>query len=94
MAISPHTVTNLAKLAKLNISEDHEDLTEQLNNILNFVEQINGADTHDLAPMSHPLDVSQPLREDIVTEDNQREVLMENAPEAHDGFFLVPKVID
>ncbi len=94
MSIDSQVVSHLAKLSKLKIDDDHEQLTNQLNNILAFVEQIKKADTSDLKPMSHPLDVAQPLRIDEVTENPNRDSLIKNAPETHEGFFLVPKVID
>ncbi|MFT6834657.1 MAG: aspartyl-tRNA(Asn)/glutamyl-tRNA(Gln) amidotransferase subunit C [Francisellaceae bacterium] len=94
MSINDETVKHLAKLAKLKVGKDNPNLTQQLNNIFNLVEQVNEADTENLSPMSHPLDLSQPLRDDIISEKNDRNNLMHNAPETHEGFFLVPKVID
>jgi len=61
---------------------------------LNLVEQMDAANVDDVEPMAHPQDAMQRLREDNVTEINQREKLMSNAPSTQDGLFLVPKVLD
>ncbi len=81
-------VTNLAKL-----SSRPQDLKE-LTAILDLVKQMTAVDTADVVPMAHPLDVAQPLREDEVTEKNQREKLQKMAPAAKVGLYLVPKVIE
>jgi aspartyl-tRNA(Asn)/glutamyl-tRNA(Gln) amidotransferase subunit C len=94
MSINNETVKHLAKLSKLKVEKDNPKLTQQLNNILGLVEQVNAANTENLMPMSHPLDLAQPLRDDVISEVDVRTELMQNAPEKHDGFFLVPKVID
>lgn len=94
MSIDAKTVSYLAKLSKLKIEDNHDQLTNQLNKILSFVDHIQAADTSNLKPMSHPLDIAQPLREDKISENPEREALQKNAPETHEGFFLVPKVID
>ena len=59
-----------------------------------MVNELNKTDTKNVSPMSHPLDISQPLRKDKVTEENQRESLQESSPHTKAGLFLVPKVID
>ena len=57
-------------------------------------EELNEADTSSVEAMSHPLDLSQPTRKDEVTEENQRDELLKNAPSVKSGLFIVPKVID
>ena len=66
----------------------------ELNSILEMVDTLQTAQTEGVAPMAHPLDMTQPLRPDAVTEDNQRETLMAAAPEAQAGHFAVPRVIE
>ena len=57
-------------------------------------EELNAAETSEISAMSHPLDLSQPTRQDEVTEENLREELLKNAPSVQSGLFLVPKVIE
>ena len=69
-------------------------LKKELEDILDLFEELNEADTSEVQAMSHPLDLSQPIRKDEVTEENQREELLKNAPSVKSGLFLVPKVIE
>ena len=95
MALKREDVKNIAHLARLAISEDDiAHYQTDLSNILELVEQMNAADTHNIEPMAHPTDAVQRLRSDEVTQTNQREKFMKNAPAQEDGLFLVPKVID
>lgn len=95
MAIKPEDVSRIAYLAKLQVSEAHATrLAEDMNQILGFVEQMQSIDTSATEPLGNPLEIKQPLRADVVTETNQREVLQACAPETGDGLFLVPKVIE
>ena len=95
MSIKDNDLEEIANLAKIGINSSlFTELKKDLQNILNLVEKMNATDTKDVEPMSHPLDISQPLRKDEVTEENSREKLQENAPSIKSGLFLVPKVID
>ena len=95
MALSPEEVKKIAFLARLSIQEENiQQYSEDLSGILDLVEQMNAANVDDIEPMAHPQDAMQRLRDDIVTEVNQREKLMSNAPSQQDGLFLVPKVLD
>ncbi|PID43171.1 MAG: Asp-tRNA(Asn)/Glu-tRNA(Gln) amidotransferase GatCAB subunit C [Gammaproteobacteria bacterium] len=95
MSIDLSTVEKIAHLARLQVTgEQAEKLTRDLSNILDLVDQLQAADTTNVAPMAHPMDAVQVLREDIVTEQNQREELQRVAPETEDGLFLVPRVIE
>ena len=95
MALDKSDVENIAHLARLAISEeDVSAYAENLSNILTLVEQMNSVDTSGVTPMAHPLEMAQRLREDVVTEENQREHLQQHAPAVEDGLFLVPKVIE
>jgi len=69
-------------------------MLSNLSSIFGLVEQMNAAATDDIEPMAHPQDTMQRLREDVVTETNQRDKLLSNAPLQEDGLFLVPKVLD
>ena len=95
MKISPDDVKRIAHLARLAIAEKDVPLYAQnLTNILGFVEQMDAVDTDRVQPMAHPQDAVQRLRPDAVTEPDQREELLRNAPLAEGGLFLVPRVID
>jgi aspartyl-tRNA(Asn)/glutamyl-tRNA(Gln) amidotransferase subunit C len=95
MALDKSDVENIAHLARLAIGEeDVPAYAENLSNILTLVEQMNSVDTSGVTPMAHPLDMAQRLREDVVSEENQREHLQAHAPSVEDGLFLVPKVIE
>ena len=95
MSIKDNDLEEIANLAKIGINSSlFTELKKDLQNILNLVEKMNATDTKGVEPMSHPLDISQPLRKDEVTEENSREKLQENAPLIKSGLFLVPKVID
>jgi aspartyl-tRNA(Asn)/glutamyl-tRNA(Gln) amidotransferase subunit C len=95
MALDKSDVENIAHLARLAIGEeDVPAYAENLSNILTLVEQMNSVDTSGVTPMAHPLDMAQRLREDVVSEENQRDHLQQHAPSVEDGLFLVPKVIE
>ena len=95
MALSDQELKEIAYLARINIKEDSfSSLKKELEQILELFEELNEADTSEVTAMSHPLDLSQPTRKDEVTEENQREELLKNAPSFQSGLFLVPKVIE
>jgi aspartyl-tRNA(Asn)/glutamyl-tRNA(Gln) amidotransferase subunit C len=95
MALSKHDIDHIAHLASLELDEQEKaDYVEKLSQIIELVEQLGSVDTSDVEPMAHPLDMVQRLREDMVTESNQRDYLQQNAREIEDGLYIVPKVID
>jgi len=95
MALDNDTVHNIARLARLQINNSEvEKYASELGNILALVEQMEARDTSGIEPMTHPFDATLRLREDAVTENNQRDKFQSIAPEAQDGLYLVPKVID
>lgn len=95
MALESDGVVHIAHLARLHLADDDLDrYTGELSSILSFIEQMNAVDTEGVIPMAHPLDMSQPLRADVVSEQDRREEYQENAPAVRDGLYLVPKVIE
>lgn len=95
VALNPEDVRNIAELARLSVSDEEiPDYVRSLSDILEFVRQMNDADTGGVTPMAHPLPMSQPLRADTVTEDNQRESFQAISPRVDRGLFLVPRVIE
>ena len=95
MSLDADDVKKIAYLARLKIDDaDIPDYVSNLSNILELVEQMNSVDTEGVLPMSHPMDAVQRLREDEVTESDQRDHFQEIAPSTEDGLYLVPKVIE
>lgn len=95
MALERKDIENIAYLARLAISEaDIPEYARNLSNILTLVEQMNAVDTAGVAPMAHPLDAVQRLREDVVTESDNRDHFQQHAPAVEAGLYLVPKVIE
>ena len=95
MSLDKDQVQQIATLARLKLSDDeYAESVKKLSKIVDFVDQLSQADTSDVVPMAHPLDVAQRLRPDVVTESNERDHYQENAASVQDGLFLVPKVIE
>ena len=95
MALTEHDVARIAHLARIEISEsDRRAMVAQLNDIFAMIEKMQAIDTTGVAPMAHPLGGLQRLREDRITETDARAENMKNAPEAQDGLFLVPRVVE
>lgn len=95
MALNITDVKRIAHLARIEINDTEADKTlQKLTGILGLIEQMQAVDTTGIEPMSHSQDVTQRLREDVVTATNQREAFQKNAPAVEDGLFLVPKVIE
>lgn len=95
MALDKSEVEKIAHLARIAINEDKiPEYASSLSSILGLVEQMQSTNTDDIEPMAHPLDATQRLRDDTVTENNQRDAYQKIAPATEDGLYLVPKVID
>ena len=95
MIVDKDVVLNIAELAQLQIEDDEVDhYVDSLGRILQLVEEVQSVDTQGVEPVSNPLDGIQRLREDRVTEEDQRELFLANAPESEQGLFLVPRVVE
>jgi aspartyl-tRNA(Asn)/glutamyl-tRNA(Gln) amidotransferase subunit C len=95
MKISKEDVLKVAELARLEFGEaELEKFTEQMGDILTYIERLNELDTANVEPTSHVLDIPAPLRDDVVVEWLHTGEALENAPEEEDGFFVVPRVIE
>ena len=91
--ITKDDVKHVAKLARLTLTEEEIDkYSEQLGNILKYVEQMNEVDTTGIEPMPHAIPLTNVMREDVVKYEQNKEELMKNAPYEEDGFFRVPKI--
>jgi aspartyl-tRNA(Asn)/glutamyl-tRNA(Gln) amidotransferase subunit C len=88
-------VEKIAHLARLGLNDGElPRITDALNSILGLVDQMQAVDTTGIEPLAHPLEASQRLRPDQVTESNQREAYQAIAPSTESGLYLVPKVIE
>ena len=99
MALSPQDVSRIAHLARLELTpEEQAAMLGQLNGFFRIVEQMSAVDTRGIEPLYTPLSavhaVALRLREDVVTEADQRELNQASAPVVEDGLFLVPKVME
>ncbi len=95
MSLNQEEVQKIAHLARLDITRHSNDhYAKSLSDILDFVAQLNQADTDNIEPMAHPLDANQRLRDDKVTETNQRDIFQSIAPKTESGLYLVPKVME
>jgi len=95
MSISKAEIEKIASLSRLKVSEaEAAQLTERIGNILAMVDTMQAVDTSGIEPMANPMDASQRLRADKVTETNQRERFQQIAPATEDGLYLVPRVIE
>jgi aspartyl-tRNA(Asn)/glutamyl-tRNA(Gln) amidotransferase subunit C len=95
MSLTIDQVQRIAHLARIEISEQ-EALTTQthLNGIFQLIEQMQAVDTRGIEPMAHAQELSQRLRDDVVTESDRRVAYQAVAPEVESGLYLVPKVIE
>ncbi|TDT43259.1 aspartyl/glutamyl-tRNA(Asn/Gln) amidotransferase subunit C [Halospina denitrificans] len=95
MSISKEQIEQVAYLARIQISDAEKSALEsKLSSILDMVDELQAADTDGITPMAHPLDATQRLRPDEVTEPNEREKFQKLAPEAENGLYLVPRVVE
>jgi len=94
MKISPDEVEHVARLARLELSpNEKEDLTRQMNRILQYVEKLNELDTTGVSPTSHAIDLENAFRDDAVEVSLPRDASLENAPESNGAEFVVPRII-
>ena len=95
MAFDKTEVAKIAQLARLHISDSEiDEVTGRITDILALIDQMQSVDTDTVVPLAHPLDLTQRLREDDVTEFNRRDELQLLAPDVEQGLYLVPKVIE
>lgn len=95
MSIDTETARKVAKLARIKVEEaDLPALAQEFNAILGFVEQLNEVDVEGVEPMTSVTPMRLKRREDIVTDGNMQDKILTNAPDAREGFFAVPKVVE
>ena len=99
MSIDKETVRKVAHLARIAEAEERlEPLAKELSGILGWIEQLNEVDIEGVEAMASTVDITLPMREDVVTEGytggGQPENVVANAPKTEDHFFIVPKVVE
>ena len=88
-------VRKVAQLARLQLAEaDVDRFTQQLGQVLGYVERLGELNTDGVAPLAHPLEIENVLREDVPTPSLSREAALSNAPKSDGRCFLVPQIID
>ena len=93
--ISDETIEYVGILAKLELSqEEKEQAKKDMGSMLDYIDKLNELDTEGVEPMSHVFPVHNVFREDVVTNGDDRENILKNAPEEKKGAFMVPKTFD
>ena len=95
MSVDKKTVAKIAHLARIGVEEkDLDSMTDELNNILNWIEQLNEVDTDGVEPMTSAVETELFWRRDEVTDGGKADDVLKNAPDSQYGFFAVPKVLE
>ncbi|MEM7731450.1 MAG: Asp-tRNA(Asn)/Glu-tRNA(Gln) amidotransferase subunit GatC [Pseudomonadota bacterium] len=95
MSIDTQTAARVAKLARIEVDEaDLPVLAQEFNTILGFIEQLGEVDIEGVEPMTSVTPMRLKRREDVVTDGDQQPRVLKNAPDAREGFFAVPKVVE
>lgn len=95
MNITDETIQYVAALAKIELSDEEKEKAKiDLSNILGYMSTMDELDTKEIEPMSHAYAMKNVFREDVVTNGDDRENLLKNAPMKKDGSFMVPKTVE
>jgi len=95
MSLEISDIENIAHLARLQLSkEEMQEAAGSISNILKLIDQMQAVSTENMTPLAHAFEASQRLRDDVVTESNQRDELQLIAPQCEAGLYLVPRVIE
>lgn len=95
MSLDKATVAKIARLARIRVDEaEQESLAGELSQLITWIEQLDEVDTSHVEPMARVGDMTLKKRKDEVTDGNCRDDVLANAPDARDGFFTVPKVVE
>ena len=95
MQVDEATVRRHARLARIKITDtEAKSLDKELNGILAWIEQLNEVNVEGVEAMTTPVEMSLPMREDVVSDGGIRDQVLANAPKSEDGFFVVPKVVE
>ncbi len=95
MSLNTNDIHRIARLARIAVTDSEATaLHGQLNGIFSLIEDMQAVNTQGVEPMAHSQNLSLRLRDDVVTETNQRELFQSIAPQVENGLYLVPKVIE
>jgi len=95
MSVDAATVRKIATLARIAIKDEEvPPLVGELNQILDWVEQLDEVDTEGVMPMTSVADITAPLRTDAINDGQKESDVLRNAPDAREGHFTVPKVVE
>jgi aspartyl-tRNA(Asn)/glutamyl-tRNA(Gln) amidotransferase subunit C len=95
MSLDKATVARIATLARIEVEADQQDrLAGELSQILSWIEQLGEVDTDGVEPMRAVMPIRAHWRQDVVTDGRRPDDILKNAPQAHDGYFVVPKVVE
>ena len=95
MSVTNDDVRKVANLARIDLPEEKvEPMTEELNGILKWIEQLDEVDVEGVEPMTSVVEAAIPMRKDVITDGNIQDKVLANAPRSEDGFFVVPKVVE
>ncbi|MBA85687.1 Asp-tRNA(Asn)/Glu-tRNA(Gln) amidotransferase subunit GatC [Thalassobius sp. S69A] len=95
MSIDTQTAAKVAKLARIKVEDDAlPALANEFNTILGFIEQLNEVDVEGVEPMTSVTPMRLKRRQDVVTDGDMQDKILKNAPDAREGFFAVPKVVE
>lgn len=95
MSVTQKDVVKVARLARIALPDDQvEPMTNELNGILNWIEQLGEVDVEGVEPMTTVVETTLPMRDDVITDGNIQDKVLANAPRSEDGFFVVPKVVE
>ncbi len=93
--ISDETIEYVGILAKLDLSDEEKEAAKKdMGSMLDYIDKLNELDTTGVEPMSHVFPVNNVFREDVVTNGDDRENILKNAPESREGSFVVPRTVD
>lgn len=95
MSLDTQAITKIARLCRIRVEDSEKEFyAKEIGGILQWVEQLNEVNTDNVPQMVSVVDMALPRRDDVVTEGNQQELILKNAPSADFGCFAVPKVIE
>ena len=95
MSVDKDTVLKVAHLSRIKLPDERvEQMTQELNGILDWIELLSEVDVEGVEPMTSAVELTLPMREDEITDGDIQDKVLANAPRAEDGFFVVPKVVE
>ncbi len=95
MSIDSGTVARIANLARIEVTEgQQEKLAAELSGILDWIDQLNEVNTEGVEPMRSVMEIENEWRVDTINDGNRTDQIVQNAPKTHDGYFVVPRVVE